>query len=173
MLPHPPNLLTIAGKQIWIATLAVGIVTLLMPAGPAEAALRPYTYIGVTSQQLPMSFKIPHSFVGVRSFQLRWTASCASGATFSDTTHVRGAIPFLLSRHGLRWRSTGSYSFSDVAPDGRKLTDYVTVLNTGVAKPLYPKGTWQATATIVDQGTGQTIDTCRTGQVTWAANMTL
>jgi hypothetical protein len=56
---------------------------------------------------------------------------------------------------------------------GRSLTFKFATTNTGHLpdNPDRIHGTWSARATVIDPATGQVIDTCTTGRVTWKAHL--
>jgi hypothetical protein len=140
--------------------------------GPALGARAPFRHEGTTSQHLNVKFQIPYSFVGVRKFTIDWKAKCTSGATLETSTWSTGTIFF--NRAGPGWNVRGGYRWTEVSPEysasnGRRLTFRAAVRNAGRTRYNDVIGVWRAVATVADPSTGQGIDTCTTGRVTWKA----
>jgi hypothetical protein len=164
----------VAVRYLPAATLVAAAVALLPPTA-ALAAHAPFRFEGGTSQHLPVSFQIPWSFIGVRKLVIDWDARCTSGALLTGSTGFRRTLVF--NRNGPGWNYPGSYRYTMVDPDytasnGRQLSFRVALRNAG--RTLYDarvKGTWRATTTVSDPVSGQVIDTCATGRVTWKADL--
>ena len=154
------------------AAAVVGVV--VSAPGSAVGARAPFRFAGRTSQRLDVEFQIPWSFVGVRKFGIDWKAKCTSGATLETGTESRGTIYF--NRPGPGWNVRGGYRWTEVSPqysaaNGRNLTFRVATRNAGRTRRDDVIGTWKAVATVADPITGQGVDTCRTGRVTWRADL--
>jgi len=167
----------LVGRYLPVVTLTAAVVSLLLLASPAFAAKPPFRFRGTTSQDLAVSFQIPYSFIGIRKLSIYWDAKCTSGATLNSATRYPGTTPFNLNRAGFWWRAPGVYRYTAVDPDysfsnGRKLSFRVTVANTGkVHRNVRPTGTWSTRTKVTDPSSGQVIDTCTTGRVTWKADI--
>ena len=153
------------------ATL-VGVV--LSAPGVASGAHAPFRFAGRTSQRQNVSFQIPWSFVGVRKFAIDWNAKCTSGATLETGTGFRRTARF--NRPGPGWSYRDTYEWTEVSPEysaanGRKLTFRVAVRHSGRTRRDDVVGAWKAVTAIVDPATGQGVDTCRTGRITWRADL--
>jgi hypothetical protein len=162
------------GRSSATVVLVAVMGALVLPAS-AGAAHAPFRFAGRTSQRLPVRLQIPWSFVGVRNFNIAWDARCTSGARYTSGSSSRGTLRF--NRAGPGWNHPGSYRQTAVDPDytasnGRTLSFRVVVGNAG--KTLLNarvRGTWRARTTVTDPTTGQVIDTCTTGRVTWTADL--
>jgi hypothetical protein len=153
--------------------LAVVVAAALVSPDLALAAKR-FSFAGTTSQHRVMSFQIPYSFQAVTRLNIFWSARCASGATL-DTNSVASRVPF--NRPRFRWAIRGAYSYTAAdssysAAAGRALTFAVTAAGTGMIPFKHlPRGVWTAHTVVTDPVTGQAVDTCDTGKVTWKADI--
>jgi hypothetical protein len=159
--------------RVGVVTSAAAAVMLSLP-GPAVGARAPFRFAGRTSQRLDVTFQIPYSFVGVRKFVIDWTAKCTSGATLETSTGGTGTIFF--NRAGPGWNVRGRYSWTEVSPkysasNERRLTFRTAIRNAGGTRRDDVVGIWKAVTTVADPATGQGVDTCRTGRVTWRADL--
>ena len=167
------NLTPRTWRAIPLATLIVA--AMLLPA--TAFAAKHLNFRGRTSQNLSASFQIPNSFKGVNKFKIFWHAKCNSGGTVIAETHDVNMIPFTqITKHDtFKWTSTATYNFTGVDPNynsnGRPVTFKVALTNTGTLSlaSIDFHGTWSTHTVIVDPMTGQTVDTCNTGRVTWKA----
>jgi hypothetical protein len=155
-----------------VAALIVSLLASLLLAGSALAAFR---IQGKTSQRLRVSFQVPDSFSGVRRFVIQWHADCTSGASLNMSSRRLGTIPLNVN-FGWSDRAVGSVTGAfpqDGYSDGRSLTLKTATRSTGHLpdNPNRIHGTWSATTTVTDPVTGQVIDTCTTGRVTWKAHL--
>jgi hypothetical protein len=155
-----------------VPALVVSLLASLLLAGSAVAAFR---IQGKTSQRLRVSFQVTDSFSGVRRFVIQSNSRCTSGATLNTSWRRLGTIPL---DEDFRWSDHARGTLTTVFPEysassGRTLTFKVATTNTGHL-PYNPDrihGTWSARATVTDPATGQVIDTCTTGRVTWKAHL--
>jgi hypothetical protein len=155
------------------ALLAAVLAAALASPDLALAAKR-FSFAGTTSQHRAVTFQIPQSFRAVTRFSIFWSARCTSGAALVENSF---ASRLAFNRPNLRWTSRGMYSFTMVDPgysaaNGRSLTFTVTVTGNGrIPLKHLPTGIWIAHAVVTDPTTGQPIDTCDTGKVTWKADV--
>jgi hypothetical protein len=170
---------SVSARRQRLVALVAALVGPLLLTGSAVAVKRPFKFQGKTSQRLRVAFQVPYSFVGLRRFTIDWNAKCTSGATLKSSTGIAGTIPFDLGPRGrgLGWAGGGVYRFTQVnsgysSSGGRSLTFRVAITNSGrMPSSIEPSGTWRATTTVTDPATGQVIDTCTTGRVTWKAHL--
>ena len=169
-----PAFSRLAARYLAGAGLAAAAAAALWP-GQAQAD---FHYRGSTSQHRRVSFQVPDSFSNVRKVDVSWAAKCTSGATLTERTYI-SRIP--LRWVGLSvlqvWRSQGSYGFNEVDLNysnalGRQLGFVVRIRSTGKLSDS-PKGSgvWRAAVTVTDPASGQIVDTCSTGRVTWKASL--
>jgi hypothetical protein len=159
--------------RVAVVTAAAAAVVLSLP-GAAVGARAPFRFAGTTSQNFKVRFQIPYSFVGVRKFVIGWEAKCQSGAILDGASQSIGTLRF--NRAGPGWNVPGRYRETGVNPDysasnGRQLTFQVSLRNAGRTRRDDVTGVWKAVATVLDPSTGLSVDTCRTGRVTWRADL--
>jgi hypothetical protein len=158
-----------------VAALVVSLLASLLLAGSAVAAFR---IQGKTSQRLRLSFQVTDSFSGVRRFVIQSHSRCTSGATLNTSWRRLGTIPLDINSVDFRWSDHARGTLTMVFPDysassGRTLTFTVATTSTGHLpdNPDRIHGTWSARTTVTDPATGQVIDSCTTGRVTWKAHL--
>jgi len=159
-----------------VAALVVSLLASLLLAGSALAAFR---IQGKTSQRLRVSFNVLESFNGVQKFKIRFHAGCTSGATFNSELIRVGTIRLKVTNVDFRWSERQRPTLADeVVPDysasnGRRLTFRIATWSIGMLpdNPDRIHGAFTFKTTVSDPATGQVIDTCATGRLTWKAHL--
>jgi hypothetical protein len=104
------------------------------------------------------------------NFRITWSAQCASGATYGDSSGVGSArvAPFPRFRRSGKYTTTAaSYS----AAQGRSLSFDVSATLAGkLQQGERAVGTWTGQVRVLDVNQHQ-IDACNTGAITWKARL--
>jgi hypothetical protein len=138
---------------------------LLLPAVAGAG----YTLNGTSSQGKPVHFVASNTLMKITQFEIAWSAQCASGASYTETSSVAPmrVKPFPRFRSSLGYTATSPYS----ASPGRPFGFQVSVTVAGRLKfNGKGNGTWSAQVRVLDPA-GQLVDTCNTGAVTWKASL--
>lgn len=143
--------------------LALATATLLL-ASPAAGASMALT--GRTSQGKPVSFQLSSNRLKITRFQITWTAACAGGARYSDTSTV-DAIRVHPSH---RFDATSTYtstSASYSAAQGRSLSFAVSATLAGrLRHGGRASGSWGAEVRVLDAN-HQQVDICNVVSIVW------
>lgn len=155
-------------------SLLAAVLAAALASPDLALAAKRFSFAGTTSQHRAVTFQVPQSFRDVTRFSIFWSARCTSGAALVENSF---ASRLAFNRPNFRWTSRGMYSFTMVDPgysaaNGRNLTFTVTVTGNGrIPLKHLPTGTWIAHAVVTDPTTGQPVDACDTGKVTWKADI--
>jgi hypothetical protein len=127
---------------------------------------------GATSQTTPegnpvgLEIKVTHGGFRVKRFAIGWVATCDSG--FTPLVQATKAVaPVSL---GGKFHVGGDYKSTSGNLAGTQYSAQVTSKLKGkFTGKRKAKGTFQATAVLIDSTTNAPVSTCTTGPVTWKA----
>ena len=160
-----------------ITTRAAGIVlaatAAASTASPAFASSA--VFGGSTSAGAAIVINADKKARSLRSAVVSWTASCDDGRRFPAGMPLKAVAAESGFQPGLRELATsrnGKGRFAGTQLGGLDLGDQVGVLSARYAGKLSAKsarGTLEATITVIDKASENTVATCRTGSVRWSA----
>jgi hypothetical protein len=149
------------------AFLALALSAVLLLPALASAS---FSLSGTTSQGQPIHFLASQNLMKIVHFKITWSAQCVSGTSYTSTSSVApmrvNPFPRFGSRHS---HTTTSATYSGA--QGRSLRFRVSAIVTGRLE-LNGKasGTWSAQVRVLGPARQQ-IDTCKSGAVTWKAEL--
>jgi hypothetical protein len=154
------------------AILVVLLVGLLLPASASAVIPQKGKFSGVTSQKNPdgtpvsLEIKVTHGGFRVKRFAIGWIATCDSGFT-SLVQATKAVSPVSL---GGKFHVGGSYKSTSGNLAGTQYSAQVTSKVKGkFVGERKAKGTFEATAVLIDSTTNAPVSTCTTGAITWTA----
>jgi hypothetical protein len=145
---------------------------LLLPASASAVIPQKGKFAGATSQTTPegnpvgLEIKVTHGGFRVKRFAIGWVANCDSG--FTPLVQATKAVsPVSL---GGKFHVGGAYKSTSGNLAGTQYSAEVTSKLKGkFTGKRKAKGTFQATAVLIDSTTNAPVSTCTTGPVTWKA----
>ena len=161
-----------------ITTRAAGIV--LAAAAAAAAAPSPAFaagagYGGSTSTGAAIVINADKQARTLRSAVVSWTAACDDGRRFPVAAPLKAVAAEPGFQPGFREIATsrnGKGRFAGTQLGGMDMGDLAAALSARYAGKLSAKrasGTLDATITVIDKASQNTVTTCRTGSVRWSA----
>jgi hypothetical protein len=158
-------------------TRAVGIaIVVAAAAGHASPALAGgAVYGGSTSKGAPNVINADKKAKALRSAVVSWSAACDDGRRFPGSVQLKAVVAEPGFTPGFRELATsqnGKGRFKGIELGTYNLGDRSGGLIANLSGKLTPKrasGKLSATIIVLDNATGDTVATCRTGSVSWSA----
>jgi len=164
--------------SVALVALALGVAG-AAPGATAVAKRRPApppsVYGGSTSDDAPFGLKVSKDHRHLVRLLIHAEASCPSGqsAMVSEAVPFAAKLPKFTTANtiiGNRLPPSGRFSLDGVAvQDYGARTGLVTETLAGRIHGRTAKGTFQLTVHVIDTGSGQDVETCRSNTLRWTA----
>ena len=162
---------------MFTTTRAAGfaIVAVAAASAPSPASAANAVYGGSTSAGAPIVINADKKAKALRSTVVSWRATCDDGSRFPLSMPLKAVKGEPGLRPGFRELTTsknGKGRFAGTQLGGFNMGDFAGILTakyTGKLAAKRASGTIDATIAIVEQASGNTVATCRTGSVRWSA----